>query len=119
MARTSSGFLERNFGLSGRSVLLLGLLAAAALAAYLAWSGREYGPGFPLDDAWIHQTYVRNLAQQGEWAFTPGQPSGGATSVAWVLLLAPGVWLGLAPFVWAWLLGWLALWGLGLLGAAA
>lgn len=119
MARTSSGFLERNFGLSARNAWLLGALAAAALAAYLAWSVQQNDAGFPLDDAWIHQTYARNLAQRGEWAFIPGQPSGGATSVAWVLLLAPGVWLNLAPFAWSWLLGWLALWALGLLGAAA
>ncbi|MCW5838402.1 MAG: hypothetical protein KIT29_00675 [Anaerolineales bacterium] len=94
--------------------MALGFLAAAALGGYLLASG---GHGFPLDDAWIHQTYARNLAQRGEWAFVPGQPSGGATSVLWVLLLTPSAWLG--PEVWAGLLGWLALWGLGLLGAAA
>ncbi|MCW5873363.1 MAG: hypothetical protein KIS88_01820 [Anaerolineales bacterium] len=110
MARVSSASLNR------RQLLGLGLLAAAAVAGYVLLSPLR---GFPLDDAWIHQTYARNLALRGEWAFLPGQPSGGATSFFWVLLLTPGVWLGLAPLLWAWLLGWLTLWGLGALGAAA
>lgn len=109
MARLFSGFLRP------RHIFALAALTAVALAGYRLLSPQR---GFPLDDAWIHQTYARNLALHGEWAFLPGQPSGGATSFLWVLLLAPGVWLGLAPLVWAWLLGWLGLWGLGLLGAA-
>lgn len=97
-------------------VLGLGLLAAAAVAFYLL---RVPYSGFPLDDSWIHQSYARNLALHGQWGFLPGQPSGAATSVLWVLLLTPGTLLGAAPLAWVVLLGWLTLCGLGLLAAAA
>lgn len=78
-------------------------LALAALLGAVAYSlaaARAYHPGFPLDDAWIHQTYARNLALRGEWAFLPGQPSAGSTSPLWTMLLAPGFWLRLAPYFW-------------------
>lgn len=110
MARASSVFPKWQ-------LLLLGALAGLSMATYAAYSNLGSGPGFPLDDAWIHMTYARNLAQHGEWAFIAGQPSSAATSVIWVLLLTPGAWLGLAPTLWAWLLGWLALWAVGALGA--
>ncbi len=109
MARASSAFRK------WLPIFAVGLLAAAAIAYYLLVSSYR---GFPLDDAWIHQSYARNLALHGEWAFIPGEPSGAATSVLWVLLLAPAAGLGIAPVVWVALLGWLSLWGLGLLGAA-
>jgi hypothetical protein len=45
-------------------------------------------------DAAIYLPYVRSLAQ-GRWMeFNPGEPSSGATSPLWVLLLLPG-WLAL------------------------
>lgn len=110
MARASSASLK------WLHILALGLLAAAAIAYYLLSSSTR---GFPLDDSWIHQSYARNLALHGEWAFMPGQPSGAATSVLWVLLLAPAALLGIAPLVWVVLLGWLTLWCLSVLGAAS
>jgi hypothetical protein len=50
----------------------------------------QNGIGFPLDDAWIHQTYARNLLQNGSWSFVPGEISGGSTSPLWTLFLALG-----------------------------
>jgi len=112
-------FLDRMaFGLTRKHFILLGLLAAAALGGYLIYGAQVSGSGFPLDDAWIHQVYARNLAERGEWAFNPWQPSAGATSPMWVLLLAVGYWLGLTPYAWSFLLGWLSLFVLGLVGAA-
>ena len=56
-------------------------LACAAGGAYLLTAALGYGEaGFPLDDAWIHQVYARNLATTGVWAFVPGQTSAGSTS---------------------------------------
>lgn len=76
-----------------------------SLGAYLIASKNHIRTGFPLDDAWIHQTYARNLGVRGEWTFIPGQPSGGSTSPLWTALLVPGYWMGLSPFGWTFMLG--------------
>ena len=57
--------------------LLSGLTVALAMVVLYVATG---GGGFPLDDSWIHQTYARNLAQTGQWAFVPGVPSAASTS---------------------------------------
>lgn len=77
------------------------------------------GPGFPLDDGWIHQTYARNLAQTGQLAYVPGQVSAGSTAPLWTLILALGYLLHLPYLLWVFLLGgacllWLALVGMAL-----
>lgn len=105
--------------MSRRNILLLGLLTALSLGVYLLFSWRFSGLGFPLDDAWIHQTYARNLALHRQWAFFPGQPSGGSTAPLWSAALALGHWLGLAPYAWTYFLGWLLLWALAVLGGYA
>ena len=71
--------------------------------------------GFPLDDAWIHQVYARNLAVRGEWAFNPGEPSGGSTSPLWSLLLSGAYIFSIQPVVWVALIGSLTLFGIGML----
>lgn len=81
---------------------LLLVLQAASLALYL---GRAGQPGFPLDDAWIHQTYARNLGLHGVMAFSPGIPSTGSTSFLWTLLLAAGYFLKLPFYAWTYFLG--------------
>ena len=91
------------------------LLTALSLGGYLLASAHTFRLGFPLDDAWIYQTYARNLLQQGQWAFVPGQSSGGSTGPLWALLLIPGQRLN--PLVWTFALGWLTLGGLGLVGS--
>ena len=98
-----------------RSKIFLALLAALSILIYLFLSNRYAGPGFPLDDAWIHQTYARNLAHNGEWSFIPNQPSAGSTSPLWSAILAIGYWLHFGATSWVYLLGWLQLWSLGLL----
>ena len=103
-------------GKPSRLLGLLALVAAFSIGAYVAFSAMTYRVGFPLDDAWIHQTYARNLALRGEWAFISGQPSAGSTSPLWSALLAPGYRVGLAPYLWTYLLGWAALLGVGLAG---
>jgi hypothetical protein len=99
-----------------KEFLILAIGAALALGAYLLVSQGTYRSGFPLDDAWIHQTYARNLALRGEWAFLPGRPSAGSTAPLWSLLLAVGYGVGLAPLAWTYLLGWGALTGLAWMG---
>ena len=81
---------------------LLILLQALSTALYLGKTGQF---GFPLDDAWIHQTYARNLGLHGIMAFSPGQPSNGSTSFGWTVLLAAGYWLKVPFFFWTYLWG--------------
>jgi len=96
--------------------LILALITVMSVGIYLLVSAFTYRIGFPLDDAWIHQTYARNLALRGEWAFNPGIPSGGSTAPLWSALLAVGFLIKLGPYVWTYLLGALALWVLAMLG---
>lgn len=88
-------------------------LAAATVGLFALTASRTFSLGFPLDDAWIHQTYARNLGLHGDWAFFPGVPSAGSTSPLWTALLAMGYALGIDPFAWA------LTWGALLLAATA
>jgi len=93
-----------------RARLLLPI-SAIAVGVYLLTSSFTSGIGFPLDDAWIHQTYARSLALSGEWSFFPGQPSAGSTAPLWSLLVSVGHFLSLGPFVWTFALGVITLFG--------
>jgi hypothetical protein len=99
--------------------LILAIITVMSVGIYLLVSAITYRIGFPLDDAWIHQTYARNLATRGEWAFNPGIPSGGSTAPLWSALLSVGFLIKLGPYVWTYLLGAVALWLLAMLGEHA
>jgi hypothetical protein len=89
--------------------LFIAVAAALSLAVFVALAVAAAGPGFPLDDAWIHQTYARNLARSGRWEYVPGVVSAGSTAPLWTLLLALGYLLRLPYFWWTLLLGFLSL----------
>ncbi len=95
-----------------RDLLFLGGATLLAGCIYLLTSALVSGIGFPLDDAWIHLTFARNLAQHGEWAFRLGVPSAGSTSPLWSAALAVGFLLRLAPYFWTYFLGLIFLWTL-------
>ena len=44
--------------------------------------------GFPLDDAWIHQSIARNLGEHFELSFNHGELTTGSTSLLWTVILA-------------------------------
>jgi arabinofuranosyltransferase len=69
------------------TLLLVGslLLAVFALNAYRFTGGRG---GVPLDDAWIHFQFARNLARGFGLSFNPGQPTSGSTAPLWTIGLA-------------------------------
>jgi hypothetical protein len=90
-----------------------------SLGLYLVASDLIYRPGFPLDDAWIHQAYARNLALRGEWALVAGQPSAGSTAPLWSALLVPAHLVGGSPVPYAYLLGWAVMIGTAYTGARA
>ncbi len=98
--------------ISNRDLLILAAAVIVIAVIYLLASHFNYGIGFPLDDSWIHQTYARNLAQRGEWAFRPGIPSAGSTAPLWSALLAIGFLISLSPYIWTYFLGALTLFAL-------
>lgn len=105
-------YSKSSLELSTKDLIVLASAVAAGSGIYLAASAIIIGIGFPLDDSWIHQTYARNLAVYGQWAFQLGQPSAGSTSPLWTFLLSIGFWLHLAPYIWTYLIGGLTLFGL-------
>jgi hypothetical protein len=84
-----------------RLPLLLSGAALLVVALYVGLSAAGAGPGFPLDDGWIHQTYARNLARTGRWEYMPGVVSAGSTAPIWTVWLTVGHLLGIPIFWWA------------------
>jgi hypothetical protein len=81
-------------------------LAAFLSAGFYLWSSqRMHGLGFPLDDAWIHQTYARNFIEERSWSFIPGVPSAGSTSPLWTFLIAIGILMKIEHRFWTYLIG--------------
>ena len=68
------------------------LLAAVGLLGYflvtaLRFTGGEWG--VPLDDAWIHFQFARNLSSGNGFSYIPGKPTPGSTAPLWTVLIAP------------------------------
>ncbi|MFO7680024.1 MAG: hypothetical protein R6X34_08235 [Chloroflexota bacterium] len=74
----------------GLPLLLLTLVtfvvSAFFVQAQLSRTGGELGA--PLDDAWIHFQFARNLSQGHGFSFNPGEPTPGSTAPLWTVLLA-------------------------------
>jgi hypothetical protein len=68
---------------------LLGITLAVVLI-FLLVGMPAHSIGFPLDDAWIHQTYAKNLAITGSWSYRGTAISGGSTSPLWTVLISLG-----------------------------
>jgi len=98
--------------------IILAITTCLVIAGFLLASAFTRVVGFPLDDAWIHQTYARNLAELGQWAFIPGKLSAGSTAPLWSLLIAAGYLFRTIPYGWTYFLGGISLLGIGLSGEA-
>lgn len=96
---------------------VLFVIAIFSVSVTIALSAVRGTVGFPLDDAWIHQVYARNLGTQFEFSFFAGQPSAGSTSPLWTILLSIGYLLRVDFRAWAYFLGTLCLCGTALVGA--
>ncbi len=84
-------------------------LARRTVSGVLAQTGGI--PAVPLDDAFIHFQFAKSYALLEPLVYSPGdRPVGGATSLLWPLVLAPGWLLGLREEQLIW-----AAWGLGFL----
>lgn len=97
--------------------LMLAILLGIFIAGYLLTANAKQAIGYPLDDAWIHQTYARNLGTTGEWAVIPGKPSGGSTGPLWTFWLSIGYWLRIDHFVWTYFTSALALLAMSIIGS--
>mgnify|MGYP006282487285 CR=1 FL=1 len=80
-----------------KKLIWAGGLSLLSLGMYIFSSWRFFKVGFPLDDAWIHQTYARNFSQTLQWSFLPDSSSGGSTGPLWGGLLSLTHWLGFGP----------------------
>jgi hypothetical protein len=89
---------------------ILGLVSLLACAGFLVISQLNAGLGFPLDDAWIHQTFARNFAGSLTWSFQLGTPSGGSTGPLWGLMLSLFHLTGVNIVLGTHFLGFLLLW---------
>ena len=85
LGRRDLGWLA---GLLLAGCLTLGILALTA-DRFTGGQG-----GVPLDDAWIHFQFARNLARGDGLSFNPGEPTSGSTAPLWTLLLAGMYLLG-------------------------
>ena len=101
--------------ISQKDLIIIAVTVLCIASIYLITSHFTYAIGFPLDDSWIHQTYARNLAQNGEWAFRTGVTSAGSTSPLWSALLSIGFLLNLSPYIWTFFLGIIILFSLATL----
>lgn len=67
------------------------LLLPLGLTLYYEWlSWQSAGPGFPLDDAWIHAQFARNIATGRGFTYTGPQWVAGSTAPLWTVVLAIG-----------------------------
>ena len=91
------------------AVLVTAWIAHKAVSNILERAGH---PAVPLDDAYIHFQYARNLANGQFFNYAPGQGYvAGATSLLWPLLMAPFYLIGFRDLsiIWiAWLFGFAA-----------
>ena len=75
-------------------------MCAAALGAVWWFTRAEFNAtfwGFPLDDAWIHLQFARNIGTGHGFSYNPGIPVAGSTAPLWTLVLAGPARLGLDP----------------------
>lgn len=108
---------EPSFTLRSPFTLVAVAIVAVGTALYLFLAyAKVQTLAFPLDDAWIHQTYARTFAHAGEWAYRPGTPSSGSTAPLWTGLLSIGYGLGVPPVWWAYGVGFASTIALVLLG---
>ena len=85
---------------------------ALTLALALFWTRQWQIAGtaglssFPLDDAWIHLHFARNLAEGHGFGYNPDVPVAGSTAPLWTLVLAGGAATGSTTTRWPALTRW-------------
>ena len=96
-----------------KAFLVFAACAAIVVSLYTGVAAARGHSGYPLDDAWIHQTYARNWAETGQLAYVVGLPSSGSTAPLWTLVLSVAYRLQIDPY------GWALMWGVITLALSA
>jgi len=69
-------------------LILFVLILSLIVPIYFLLKGKTHSlKGFPLDDAWIHLVYGREISRGGYLAYNSGEPATGSTSPIWAYLL--------------------------------
>lgn len=84
-AAGSPDVLLRRWGIALVLSLAVGLLILFQASSLHGTNGRW---GVPLDDAWIHFQFARNLAGGHGFSYNPGIATPGSTAPLWTLILA-------------------------------
>ncbi|MCO5197038.1 MAG: hypothetical protein M9941_04720 [Anaerolineae bacterium] len=71
-------------------LLLTVVLLANSLQRVLQFTNGELG--VPLDDAWIHFQFARNLGNGNGFSYIANRPTPGSTAPLWTILLTPVGW---------------------------
>ena len=102
-----------------RNLFIVAIVAIVSTICYIVGSYLYFRVGYPLDDAWIYQTYARNLSHLQEWSFIPGSESGGSTGPLWVLIISIGYFLRINHHIWVFFIGTIILISVGWMGIFA
>ncbi|MBN2344118.1 MAG: hypothetical protein JXX29_03000 [Deltaproteobacteria bacterium] len=101
---------------------VVSLAAVAMIFVVTLYTGNTGAPfwDFPVDDAWIHLTYMRGILRDGFPSYNPGVAESGFSSPLWLIAALPayitGNWLHAIPL---WIKGTSALFAIvTLIGAA-
>jgi hypothetical protein len=82
--------MEKNRIYKWGGLLLVTAVTLFLLGTYLRTELRITGGelGAPLDDAWIHFQFARNISQGAGFSYNPGEPTPGSTAPLWTIILA-------------------------------
>ncbi len=82
--------------MEARRHIAIALIVMLVFVGYYLWC--EYTTagafGFPLDDAWIHAQFARNLALGNGFSYNPGVSVSGSTAPLWTLVMGTGYLIG-------------------------
>src|SRR3954471_23289583 len=71
--------------------LTVGILSTAVVVIWTCFASLRQSGGhvvYGLDDAYIHMTVARTLAQHGVWGINPGEFAPASSSLLWVVILS-------------------------------
>ncbi|MCX7995299.1 MAG: hypothetical protein N3A65_05975 [candidate division WOR-3 bacterium] len=74
------------------NIFIVLITVIALQSIYILIESKFAGPGFPLDDPWIHMQFAKNIAFGKGFSYNAGEPVAGSTAPLWTILLVPIHW---------------------------